>query len=165
MSTANFHSMTDFPLIVAEDEYSKICPECGLANCGDADKCDDCGCDLADVESKYDDLATNDNYENMKWYAERMNDEQDFFTVSVKSGYYSGLQFYVEAKYDGLDNWNDEDAEYEFGKSLAEVKADYAAAEKIVTDGLNKAKDDLALVELACVGVFSNGEAVYRKVA
>ena len=165
MSTANFRNMTDFPLIVAKDEYRKVCPECGLGNCADADKCEDCDCDLSEVESTFDDLAMEDLIVDMERAAKRMNEGQEFFTVTVESGYYTGVQFYVESKYDDLCRWSEYDLDYEFGKGRAEVFADYEAAKESVTDGLHKAKEELGLMELSCIGVFSNGEAVYKNVA
>ena len=53
MSAPNFHTMADFPLIVAETEYIKICPECHTGMDTSTDKCEFCGCDLSEVESIY----------------------------------------------------------------------------------------------------------------
>lgn len=165
MSAPNFKTMSDFPLIVAEPQYRKVCPGCGLSHCDDAETCEECGTDLSSVEAEYDDLAAEDDYSNMKWYADKANEEQDFFTVTVESGYYTGLQFYVEEKYDDIEEWSNDDAQYEFGMSRSEMLRKYKAAGNAVRKMLAKAKEDLCLTELSCMGVFSNGEAVYRKVA
>lgn len=167
MSAPNFKTMADFPLIVAEPHYRKVCPVCGLGNCDDADTCEECGEDLTDVQAEYDDLAGEDDYENMSWYAKKANEEQDFYAVTVESGYYTGLQFYVTSKYDeeDVERMDDEDCDYEFGKTKAEALADLRAAADSVREWLAQAKEDLGLTELSCMGVFSNGEAIYRKVA
>ena len=57
MSAPNFKTMSDFPLIVAEPQYRKVCPECGLSHSDDAETCEECGTDLSSVEAEYDDLA------------------------------------------------------------------------------------------------------------
>lgn len=167
MSAPNFKTMADFPLIVAESHYRKVCPVCRLCNCDDADTCKKCGADLTDVQAEYDDLAGEDDYENMSWYAKKANEDQDFYTVTVESGYYTGLQFYVTAKYDedDVERMDDDDCDYEFGKTKAEALADLRAAAETVRKELECAKEELGLTELSCIGVFSNGEAVYRKVA
>ena len=168
MSAPNFKTMADFPLIVAEPHYRKACPVCGLGNCDDADTCEDCGADLTDVQAEFDDLAGEVDYENMSWYAKKANEKQDFYTVTVESGYYTGLQFYVTEKGDSLDDvthMSDEECQWEYGRTRAEQIEMFTAAAETVRKELDCAKDELGLTELSCIGVFSNGEAVYRKVA
>lgn len=164
MSTANFHSMTDFPLIVAEDEYRKYCPECGLGNCGDSDKCEDCGCDLTDVEAVYDDLGMADMIGEMERAAKRMNEAQDFYTVTVQSGYYSGVQFYVDEKYWKLEDMDNEESREEFGMCRSKMLRKYKVAGNMIRRELRKAREDLGLMEIVCTARFSNGEAMYTRV-
>ena len=164
MATANFKTMHDFPLIAANDVYSKICPECGLSHGEDDDKCSECGCDLTDVEVVVDDWACEDIYKMMVKAAERMNDAQPFYKVTVESGYYCGAQFYVEDLYDGIEDFTNEYARDEFGLCRSEMLRRYKVAGNKIRKALYAAKDELGLDELVCIGRFSNGEAVYEKV-
>lgn len=164
MATGNFKTMERFPLIVAMDEYTKTCPECGVTMGGDADKCD-CGCDLTDVESRYDEFFMEDRYREMKAAADQMNEKQKFFEVTVESGYYSGLQFYVEDKYNDVENWDNDDAQYEFGCCRSEMLRRFKVAENTINRELEKAMKELGLIKLGVVARFSNGETIYTKVA
>lgn len=165
MATGNFKSMSDFPLIVAKDEYVKVCPECGLSCDNDAEKCENCGCDLSCVESIYDDCLMNERVNDMEKVAERLNDMQSFYKVSVESGYYSGLQFYVEDNYYDVENWDNEDAQNEFGVCRSEVLRRYKVAGNTIRRELRKARKELCLIELCVRARFSNGETIYSQVA
>jgi len=162
MSAANFKSMADFPLVVANDSYCKICPECGLTNDKNADVCD-CGCDITNVEAVYDEWTSMDIASEMGKVAQSLNERQDFYTVSVESGYYSGMQFYVEDKYCNIDEWDNEDAQGEFGICRSEMIRRYRVAGNLIRRGLEKAKNDLGLMELAVTARFSNGEVWYTE--
>lgn len=164
MATGNFHSMADFPLIVAEEMFVKVCPDCGVANERGADKCE-CGCDLSCVDEEYDQLAMEGIVSDMERVADELNAAQQFYDVSVKSGYYSGVQFYVEEKYGDVTTYDNEGAQYEFGVCRSEMLRRFKVAGNKVRRGLLKAKKELGLDEIVCYARFSNGECVYRKVA
>lgn len=165
MSCPNFKSMMDFPLIVTEDHYVKICPECGLSHDTEATKCEDCGCDLTDVSEVYDELGAEYLYGEMKKVAERLNAEQPFYSVSVESGHYCGMQFYVDEKYWHLEQMDNEESQDEFGMCRSAMLRKYKTAGNMIRRELRKAKADLGLWELGIVAQFSNGETMYTKVA
>lgn len=166
MATNNFQSMNGFPLIVADDMFVKVCPDCGVANARNAEKCD-CGCDLTCVDEEYDQLGMEGLYSDMEKVAEELNETQPFFKVSVKCGYYSGVQFYVEAEYDeyNLREWDSNLSRYTFGVCRSEMLRRFKVAGNKIRRGLRKAKKELGLEEIVCAGLFSNGECVYRRVA
>ena len=165
MATGNFKTMDNFPLIIARDEYRKICPECGLSMDNEAEKCDECGYSLADVESQYDECLMQERVDEMESFAKRLTSEQLFFEVSVESGYYSGLQFYVKEKYCDVEEWSNDDAQYEFGLCRSKVIRMYRAAMNKVRRELRKTKKTMGLEEFAIRARFSNGETIYSKVA
>lgn len=164
MATANFKTMADFPLIVSDDIREKICPECGLGNCEDADKCEDCGCDISEVKTVIDNFLCSERAREMEKVAEELNEVQDFYTVSVESGYYAGLQFYVEGKYWHIEDMSNEESRDEFGVCRSEMLRRYKVAGNKIRRGLYKAAKDLGLDTLVCTARFSNGEAWYTKV-
>lgn len=164
MATANFKTMADFPLIVSDDIREKRCPECGLGNRDDADKCEDCGCDLTGVEPIVDDFLCAARTQEMGKVAEELNGVQDFYTVSVECGYYAGVQFYVEDKYYDVSAMDNEEARYEFGVCRSEMLRRYKVAGNTIRRGLYKAAKDFGLDTLVCTARFSNGEALYTKV-
>lgn len=168
MATGNFKSMSDFPLIVAESIYVKICPKCHCGCGGDGDKCENCGHDLSDVEAVYDEIAMQDRVSEMEEVANRINGMghvSDFFKVSVEDGYYSGVQFYVEDQTWKIDEIDNEDAQLTYGCCRSEALRRYKVAGNTVRRELQKAKKELCLMELGVVARFSNGEVMYTKVA
>lgn len=104
--------------------------------------------------------------------AERMAEEFAkslvFHDVTVENGYYVGFQFFVEEKYsnyfdfdensrDCIDN---EDAHYYFDMFRSQVIRKAAAEKRKIQKWLYSLKEH-GFNELACTGVFSNGEAMY----
>lgn len=161
MSTANFLSMKEFPLVCAEDPMMKICPNCGLGQNGD--NCENCGHDLSNEEEIVDEIACDDIVHEMERWAEKMNGEQLFFHVSVASGYYCGVQFYIEDEY-RVEDMENEETQYEFGMCRSLALRKYATAANKIRKMLQKAKKEIGLIELSMVAQFSNGEAMYVKV-
>jgi hypothetical protein len=157
--------MMDFPLIVTEDRYIKICPECLCGQDSEKDKCEICGCDLTEVEGIFDECENQYLLGEMEKVAKRLNTEQPFYTVSVDSGNYCGLQFYVEDKYWKIEQMDNEESQEEFGMCRSKMLRKYKTAGNLIRRELRKAKYDLGLWELGIVAQFSNGETIYTKVA
>lgn len=164
MATANFKTMDNFPLIVAENSYVKVCPDCGITNADDADACEDCGCNLADVSPVYDEFGMDYLCSEMKKVAEAINKETRFHNVTLMSGYYSGVQFYVDEEYYNIEDMSNDDAQAEFGMCRSVMLRKYKSEKNLITHALRKARADLGLMELVCTGRFGNGEAVYTRV-
>lgn len=164
MATPNFKSMADFPLIVHDDMYIKYCPHCEMYVEAD-EKCGECGADLSNVESEYDKSGMSYVLTGMEERCASMNERQPFYKVSIESGYYCGVQFYVEENYDHLEYWNNEDCRNELDMCRSEMLRKYKAAGNMIRRELNKARKELGMMELGIVARFSNGETVYTKVA
>ena len=102
---------------------------------------------------------------SMEDKAKELNEYLYFFTVSVESGHYTGLQFYVDGKYDDVESWTNEDAQSEFGMCRSKMIRKYHSEVNWLRRMLRKSKKELGLFELAITQVFSNGEVWYTKVA
>lgn len=75
-----------------------------------------------------------------------LNKHFDWYTISVISGYYEGIQLYVELKNEP-DNVNE------------------LTLEKVLIEAtLRKLADNFGMQEIRVVGVFSNGEAIYENI-
>ena len=164
MATSNFKSMADFPLIAKEDMRIKYCPHCEMG-VDAAEKCGECGADLSDVESEYDEMGMIDLVTGMEAWCASMNERQPFYKVSVESGYYCGVQFYVEENYYKIEEWDNEDCRNELDMCRSEMLRKYKAAGNMIRRELEKARKELGMVELGIVARFSNGETLYTKVA
>ena len=164
MATANFKTMQDFPLIVADNLYTKICPECGCNQGGTPDKCELCGADLSAVEEINDELGMRDLVNDMEDKAEELNENLTFYEVSVQSGYYSGVQFYVDEKYWNIEDMDNEEAQDEFGMCRSKMLRKYQVEGNKLRRALKQAKKELGLIELGCVVRFGNGETLYSKI-
>ena len=164
MSAPNFKTMKDFPLMVIATPYCKVCPECGCTCGTEEDVCSECGADISAVEAVYDEWTDGDNARNMEAAAEKVNEGLDFLKVTVESGYYSGMQFFVDTIKDSPEDLDNEDCQNQYGRCRSKAIRDYNAEVRKVNKWLSKQKEELGLTELICVGMFSNGEAVYSKV-
>lgn len=165
MSTPNFKTMKDFPLIIGEETYCKYCPECGLSVDSDATKCEDCGADLTEVAAVYDELAMEDTIAEMKAICKKLNDNLHFYELTVESGYYTGVQFYVNESYYNPQDMDNEECRYQFDMCRSKALRKMNTERNKIVRALRKAKKDYGFTELVCCGIFSNGEAVYSRVA
>ena len=163
MSAPNFMTMKDFPLFVTETPYCKLCPECGCTCASDAKECDECGTNLEGIQAVYDEITDNDNCTEMVRAAEKLNKGLLFFKVTVESGRYVGIQFYVEEKNNPNELDND-DCRYEWDLCRSKAIRKYDAEKRRLNKALRKAANELALTELVCTAIFSNGEAIYERV-
>lgn len=159
MSTSNFIPMpAGFPLV-----------------CGGLESYDEARAAWDDTEeefseSMFDSLMELDYYdaENL---AEAFSENLKYYTVSIRSGYYYGFQFYVEEKYTEhfdldprsrycLDN---DDAHYYFDCCRSMALREAAAEKRKIRRWLLEIAAHNPYEVLECIGIFSNGEAVYRR--
>ncbi len=164
MSTPNFKTMKDFPLIIARNNYAKPCPNCGMY-CNPTDEvCADCGAALADVELEPDYDADEMAAQEMQRTADRINEKLTFHRVRVEAGYYSGAQFIVDELYDDISEMSNDYTQYHFDMCKSKALRKFNAEVRRIVRELRKLKK-CGYEELECVAIFSNGEAVYERVA
>lgn len=172
MSAPNFNSdQLGFPLYVREDYYSKVCEECGTWNDAEAEFCECCGEDLHNVVARYDELDNESYYNEVSDAMKEVNEDLEFFHVSVTSGYYAGTQFDVDWKnirgwgvYGDPEELDNEDAHFCFDCCRSEMLRRYQRERRKLGKKLKELAEYHGFEEIRCVGVFSNGEAVYERV-
>ena len=171
MSTCNFRTMDDFDLWVIDDEalIKNYLGDDFIEERKKEFDCEDFQYDpvddvwmawemlLGDLESEFDDLKS-----KLEWYK-----------IELKSGYYEGAQFYISTDYLGIDEvadwlpskplvWDDDECELQFGLTKEETIKMIENEKKLINEFLENSKD-YGFFKIGCVGVFSNGEAIYER--
>ena len=167
MSTPNFKTQRDFDLYVTDNFV--VYPY-------ELDENDDYVLDENgdyvinyDVEPYFD----NSYFDECKNYTDKLNARLDFFNIDFKDGHYTGVQTFINpqtSEFDALD-FLDNPQYYDTKELFAEFGVNsYILKRKILAE-IKHINNDL-LPELAkmycfdkikCVGIFSNGEAIYEK--
>ena len=119
--------------------------------------------------------TTDEDGEPMEWWEindfcsaieaalEDLNYDFLFHKITLESGYYTGLQFYVEELSDPneLDN---EDCRYEYDLCRSVAIRRYKSEINKINRALRKLATANGFEEYYCGGIFSNGEAIYYRV-
>ena len=110
------------------------------------------------------DIFYEDIYEGadgFKGLMEDFNDTLAFHEVKFKFGYYDGIQLYVEEKENPheLDN---EDCKYFYDLCRSKAIRKYDAEIGKINRWMDKVAVEYGWKELVCLGIFSNGEAIYQ---
>ena len=137
MVTGNFVTMENFPLYVSNEAQNE------------ADDFEQIElCDM--IQEELDDFNT----------------DLLFFKVSLKSGYYVGVQFYVEDKYDFgkyMDSWDNYDCRYHFDMCRSVTIRKYASEINKVNKFLRNIAKKYEFQKLEVLARFSNGEVIYGR--
>lgn len=146
MSTPNFVSQKNHPLYVFDESKFAYYDEDGAFE-------------------YFDDCAAQWFYRDIQDVLDGLNDGLDYHKVIIRSGYYCDAQLYVEDTTDWYDirDIDDDDAMYQYGRTAEEVIADYDSETAAINAWLKENAPALGADEYVCVGIFSNGEAVYER--
>lgn len=155
MATCNFWTMEKFPLLALTTE--DVCK----LYLGEEDENGESYNGLysyEDMQFAWD--LFNSDYE-VKDTLNELNIGLEWYKGELKYGYYDGVQFYFDTKYIDIKNWDDDECYLEFNLSLEDTKQMIKEDEEAIKKFLECAKQS-GFKELVCVGVFSNGEAIYE---
>lgn len=167
MSTPNFKTQTEFDLYVTNDFL--IYPYALDEN--DDFVLDDNGDPIINYD--IDPCFDYSYFDECKNYTDKLNARLDFFNIDFKDGYYSGIQTYINpqtSEFDALDfldnpqYYNSKDIFADFGYNTYILKRKILAEINLINNTL---LPELAKMynfdKIVCVGIFSNGEAIYEK--
>lgn len=155
MSTPNFETQDDFDLYVSNMEYETL------------DEDDEPTGEYEFDYGLYD--ATQSFIDDV------LNKQLEFFKITLESGYYVGVQSYVvprtiyygDDSYDFINYYEDYDGKdiyAYFGYNKHVLKQKILKEIKFINEKLLPQLKEYTFEQIKCVGIFSNGEAVYERV-
>lgn len=175
MGTCNFHSMENFDLWAVSSDmfYTKVCPAC---DCGgqDGDTCEICGADLSGTDPEYDWISAQEYTSDLENRCKEENEKLRFFEISVKDGYYDGLQLYVDLTQDadnagfterGPEYTDNEATRDYFDMCRSKCIRAYEAEKRKVNKILGIIGGAYGMAKLGIFARFSNGETWYTKIS
>lgn len=156
MSTANFHTMDNFPLYAISDEAFYYQPLNEF--------------DEPEGEEVFDEYEAQLFYNNVEKELDNINSDLLFHKITLKSGYYAGTQIYIENTHDTLEDlikhWDNRDCRYEFDLYKSQVIRKFQAEiNKINNKILPKIAKKHGFEQYTVYARFSNGETWYTKVS
>ena len=165
MSTCNFKTMKDFDLWVIDEE--KMCEFYLGEEYKKENGIEEYSYD--DIDLAYDLLREDFNDDSG---IDKLNDSLQWYNVELRSGYYEGLQIYIDTEWSGINEyadwlpskpliWDDEECELQFGLTREETIKMIEEEKKKINEFLENTKY-YGFYKIKCIGVFSNGEAVYQ---
>lgn len=178
MSTANFRTQANFPLYVKDtsDFYFYFCESCSEAfaaeDLAEGETCPCCGEVLGVPEYEY--FLADEFVTSVQDQLDELNSTLDFFKITLRDGYYTGLQLYVtlteaadNAGFDedyGPKYCDNDSCKYYFDTCLSVTARRFEREQRKVLLLLEKIAEENGLEQYACTGRFSNGDCVYTKV-
>lgn len=150
MSTPNFHMMDNFGLFV------KVYEPLDAEEYADEEEVLS---DEALAEIFYEDIWY--GYDGFKDIMEDFNNYLLFHQITLKSGYYDGVQLYVEET-ENPNELDNDDCRYYYDMCRSQAIRKYDAEIRKINKWMEKTAVEYGWKELNCLGIFSNGEAIYE---
>ena len=102
-----------------------------------------------------------EGYDGFEDEMEKFNNELLFHKIKFREGYYDGVQLYVEEK-DNPHELDNEDCRYYYDMCRSNAIRKYDAEVRKINKWMDKTAVMYGWRKLHCLGVFSNGEAIYQ---
>lgn len=159
MGTCNYKTQDKFDLYVTtyevDEEYIKQCEkENGHEFDGELDR-----------QIFYEDI-----YMEAERLADKLNKELMFYQIEIRDGYYDGLQTIIQGTdwcdgFYNIEDMSNYDCHYYFDMCRSKaIRKHNTEVNKINKKLLPLFKKELGFEHIKCIGVFSNGEAIYERV-
>jgi hypothetical protein len=115
-------------------------------------------------------LDITDTYREATQLADILSEDLIFHRIEIGSGYYSGIQTLIDHLewhnyYDTIEDMDNSDCQYYFDMCRSKAIAKYYAEINKINNKILPKFKELGFEHIRCVGVFSNGEAIYERVA
>ncbi len=176
MATSNFYSMQNFSLWAISDSefYTKRCPECYCSAETDADVCSECNTDLSGIDPDFDEYSADEFRYDLLNTIDTENENFVFHKITIRAGYYDGLQLYVNLTSDadqagftenGPEYVDNESARYYLDMFRSQAIRKYQAEQRKVEKALDRIGRAHGMEKLAIYARFSNGETWYTKIS
>lgn len=164
MSIANFFTMRDFPLFAKDYcQEGKRCPNCNTILDADAEECEDCGCEELEDYTYFDQFLADEEWSEITSLMDELNRDLMFHKVEMRSGYYTGVQFYVETEHDlGENDYSNDDCHYYFDCCRSVAYRKYVSEVRKINRKLAEWGKEYGFQEYVCTARFSNGEAWFE---
>lgn len=149
MGTCNYITQSDFDLYIYDEDLDETLDE-------------DEAIEQYDFRSMY-------VFENSKQLAKKLSKDLTFHNIEIKAGYYTGIQTFVTHShwdyYNNVEDMDNDACKYYFGmcRSIA-IRKHKAELNRINKKLLPLFEKELGFDHIRCIGVFSNGEAMYERV-
>lgn len=176
MSTPNFYNQENFklyvqffePISLEDYKENEFCNDDYLyaeyEEADDEDKADILEKSYNHVMSMWNEIFYDDiynGYDGFKKVMEDFNNELTFHELTFRSGYYDGVQLYVEEK-ENPNELDNDDCRYYYDMCRSQSIRKYEAEIRKINKWMDKVATKYGWKELYCIGVFSNGEAIYE---
>lgn len=102
-------------------------------------------------------------FEELEAEADRKNEDLLFHQISVRSGYYAGMQIFVETVGDIPEECNNSECCYNWDMFRSVAIRKYEAEQRKIRRWMKQTAQYYGMTFLEVVGGFSNGETVYRR--
>lgn len=166
MSAANFSTMRDFPLFVKDYcQDAKRCPECGAIMADDATECEFCDCNELENCQYFDEFEAGEDQKSIEEILDDFNRyELLFHEVKIQSGYYTGVQFYVEVNHDLTEDkdYSNSNCHYFFDCCRSVAYRKYTVEIRKINRKLVELAKKYGFQEYVCTARFSSGEAFFE---
>lgn len=159
MGTCNYITQRDFDLYVinykrlTQEEIEDFMIETGEMFDEDFDR----------------EIFYNDTYREAEQLAARLNDELTFYKIIITGGYYFGIQTLIDNSdwdyYNNVEDMDNDACKYYFGMCRSKaIRKHKAEVNKINKKLLPLFEKELGFEHIRCIGVFSNGAAIYERI-
>lgn len=110
-----------------------------------------------------DEWEAEDIYNELAAEADRQNEELLFHKISIRSGYYTGMQLYVETVGDIPEECDNRECRYNWNMFRSVAIRKYEAEQRKIRRWMKQTAQYYSMTCLEVSGRFSNGETLYRR--
>ena len=121
------------------------------------------GCQELEDYTYFDQFTAYEEWDEITNELAEFNRDLLFHKVELRSGYYTGIQFYVDVEHDlGTEDYSNDDCHYYFDCRRSVAYRKYVAEVRKINRKLTELGKQYGFQEYVCTMRFSNGEAWFE---